>query len=395
MSGFFTIEEKGKNIPKRESCLQCGLYKNCISPRMKPSGEGREGIFILAEAPGKLEDEKGTQLIGKAGKFLRRKLYDLGIDLDLDCKKMNAVNCRPERNRTPTTKEIFACRNRVLREINTFKPKIIILLGGPAVTSVIGNVWKKNIGGITKWRGWTIPDYTYNAWICPTFHPAFVIREEKNPAAELIFFQDLQRTIKMINIDLPKINPPEQNISILEKDKEAIYFLRSLINSPPKKIAFDFETTGLKPERPEHDIISCSIATNSYSASAFLMKNKIVRKLLCKILTNPAIKKVGANIKFEHNWSRAKLGIEILGWEEDVCIDQHILDNRSGICGVKFISYVDQGISDYDSKIASFLKYKGKDGNGINQIHKIPIRDLLLYNGIDSKIEFSISERSR
>lgn len=389
--GFFTREQIGEPIPKRQSCYQCGLYKNCITPRMESTGKGEKGIFVLAEAPGKLEDEEGTQLIGKAGKLLRRKLNSLGIDLDRDCIKMNAVNCRPDRNRTPTSREISICRSKILREIEKFKPKLILLLGGPAVESVIGNVWKKDLGGITKWRGWTIPDRHYNCWICPTYHPSFVLREEKNPACELIFEQDLEKALRMLHAPFPEFKPIKDGIRIIEKLKPTEEYLKRLKSKKPEVISFDFETTGLKPHKKEHRIVTCSISTSEDSATAFLMGDQTVNLLIKMILKNEEIKKIGANIKFEHSWAREKLGVEVRGWIHDVCLAQHMMDNRQGICSAKFMAYIYLGIADYDNHISPFLKGDSKSGNAFNKINKIPIRDLLLYNGIDSKLEFTIA----
>ena len=66
-----------------------------------------------------------------------------------------------------------------LKIIEKYKPKVIILLGGSSLLSMIGYRWKKDLGGITKWRGWTIPDRDFKAWICPTFHPSYVDRKQE------------------------------------------------------------------------------------------------------------------------------------------------------------------------------------------------------------------------
>ena len=69
---------------------------------MPVTGEGRLKILILAEAPGEQEDAQNTQLIGPAGQVLRKTLAGFGVDLDRDCRKTNAVRCRPPGNRRPT-----------------------------------------------------------------------------------------------------------------------------------------------------------------------------------------------------------------------------------------------------------------------------------------------------
>ena len=42
-------------------CVKCGLDKNCVFPRMKPTGEGQRRILIVAEAPGSSEDKQNKQ----------------------------------------------------------------------------------------------------------------------------------------------------------------------------------------------------------------------------------------------------------------------------------------------------------------------------------------------
>jgi len=54
---LFTLsEEERYKLEQPANCKSCGLYKNCNSPKMKPSGEGLKGILIVGEAPGKVED---------------------------------------------------------------------------------------------------------------------------------------------------------------------------------------------------------------------------------------------------------------------------------------------------------------------------------------------------
>jgi uracil-DNA glycosylase family 4 len=60
---------------------------------MPVTGEGRLGVLVIAEAPGAKEDERNEQLIGKAGQRLRSTLEPLGVDLDEDCWKTNAIIC--------------------------------------------------------------------------------------------------------------------------------------------------------------------------------------------------------------------------------------------------------------------------------------------------------------
>ena len=180
MKGFFSKEEVGSSIvtkSKKLTCFACGLYKDVQSPKMEPYGNFKKKVMIIGEAPGKEEDRNGKPWQGRVGRMLQRTLEELGIDLFDDCISLNAINCRPPDNRNPSPNELNCCREvKVIKAITDFNPEKIILLGTSALTSFLGHRWKKSLGGITKWRGWNIPDQQYKAWVCPTFHPSYVSR---------------------------------------------------------------------------------------------------------------------------------------------------------------------------------------------------------------------------
>jgi DNA polymerase len=359
---------------------------------MEATGTGQKGILIVAEAPGKQEDKKGEQLIGRAGRTLRKILENVGIDLDIDCRKINGVNCRPPKNRTPTTQEIKYCRPNVWKEIKQFKPKIIILLGSVAVESVIGNFWKKDLGGITKWRGWTIPDQKLKVWICPTYHPSY-LNYETNPALEKIFTSDIENAVKMLNYSFPDFGDETKKIKIIKDPNKIIKELETILKNKPLLMAYDYETTGLKPHAKGHEIVCCSISISHDSAIVFPMKSNKVKGVFRKILAEPEIKKIAANIKFEESWNRFKLKKESTGWIWDTMIASHVLDNRRLITSLKFQAYIRYGLADYDSHISPFLEADDKkDGaNSFNEIHKVDMDDLLLYCGIDSMMEHRLA----
>src|SRR5690606_3533793 len=105
-------------------------------------------------------------------------------------------------NATPTKKQIEYCRPNLNRTIKQLKPKVIIPLGGTAVQAVLAPIWKEAPGSISKWTGWNIPSQELNAWVCPTFHPSYVIRElsdknkRVNPVPELMFLHQLETAVE-------------------------------------------------------------------------------------------------------------------------------------------------------------------------------------------------------
>jgi len=391
---FFTLSKGQKKRGKALTCASCGLFQHVKSPRMEPYGRFKKGILNVGEAPGKFEDLKGKPWQGKAGRTLLRMYRELGIDLFEDCLNINAINCRPTdekgNNRTPSSKEIACCRSKVVKVIREYKPKLIILLGTIAITSVIGERWKKDLGTITKWRGWTIPDRDLKAWVCPVFHPSFVMRRESDEVFT-IWRQDLKRAFSMLDEPFPEIEDEKRYIHLLNSPEE--------LPPAPDIIAFDFETTGIKPYAKEQKIICASVAYSGKESYCFMMPEDLSQaKKFLNILRNPKIKKIAWNMKYENMWAKEKLGVDVQNWYFDPMIASHILDNRAGVNSLKFQTYVRFGVVDYDSEISSFLKSTNqKSGNSSNKIEELlkkpgGKRKLMTYCALDSLYTFRLAE---
>jgi len=358
---------------------------------MKISGEGKKGIFILSEMPSKKEDSRGKACQGISGNMLKRALKKNGINLEKDCWKMHSVSCRPVKTGEATDFQIDCCRKRVWNQLKKLQPKVIILLGSMAIKSFLAHRTPEEPGGISKWRGWVIPDQEVNAWVCPTYHPNYVLYKDKDPVVELIFKQDIERAIKASRKPFPKRSDDSQYVTTLTKPKHIREALRRILKSDCPLMSFDYETTGLKPQRKGHRIYSCSAAVASDECYAWPMDNKNVIDLWCQILESD-IKKCAHNAKFEDRWSNVILKTMVKNWFWCSLLSAHIEDNRRGIANLKFQTYVNFGILDYASHISPYLKgVDEKDGNSFNRIHELKIEDCLVYNGLDSLYEHWIA----
>lgn len=392
MKGFFYKEEEKKPLksqgtkaksPAKTGCEACGLYKDCITPKMKVTGKGKKKILIIAEAPGKTEDEEGIQLVGQAGKILRKVLEKNNIDIEEDCWKTNAVICRPPKNKTPTNKQINCCRPNLKKTIEELKPKKIISLGKIALQSLIEE--KISTGKIESWIGWSIPDQEYGCWIFPTYHPSYLLRNDRNKALKNIFAKNIKNAIEYEeNI----ITNTADEVKIIKDPFAATIFLEGL--QMFKAIAFDIETTGLKPYREGHKIKTISFAISPYDSTAFpiFYENKEFMKALKNVLTNKNIKKIAHNIKFEQKWIKYIFGYKVKGWYADTMIDTHILNIAAGITSLKFQAYVNFGEAGYDKEISHLLE--AENSHAFNRIDEIPIDQLLEYNALDSLYTFKL-----
>lgn len=391
--GFFSkkdTESKTRPDGKIYSCASCGLYKDILSPKMAPFGNFKKQILIIGEAPGEQEDRAGKPWQGRAGRTLKIALEKLGIDLFEDCISINACRCRTidesGKNRTPTNTEIACCRSSTIKTINEYLPKVIIPLGMNALLALIGHRWKKDFSGIGKWRGWIIPDQELVSWICPTFHPSFIMQSDK--AEETIWMQDLKRAVSMINTPLPKTRSP--NIKIITN-------LKVLRHIKSDLISIDYECTGLKPHGKGHRIISAAVAIDSDNAFVFIMPDKEEdRRPFLDLLADRSIGKMAHNMKYEEAWSTVYLKQPVQNWQFDSMLAAHILDNRPGITGLKFQTYVNFGVIDYSSEVDPFLYSSDKGGNAKNKILELiktesGVNKLLTYNALDTIYEYRLA----
>jgi len=383
------------------SCADCGLDQNCNSPGMEAHGKGERGVVWVGEAPGEMEDEVGKQWQGRVGKALRKTLlYNFDFNLFNDAVCINAVNCRPPDNRTPDPIEIACCRSRVLKVIKDVQPKVIVAAGASAVESLIGPRWQEATK-LMQWRGWTIPDREYGAWLCPIFHPSYVERSKADmPQVTTIHLQDLGRALSCLTKPLPSYKDERSCLKIVTDEDDLTERLGRLLRNPPEKLAFDFETTGLKPYVNGHQIICMSIAHSCNKVFTFQLppKGSKNHKMIVELLEHPSIWKMAHNLQFEDTWSRVILGAKVNPWLWDSMVAAHILDNRKKVTGLKFQAYVNFGIVDYSSDITPFLKPKGKSANSFNQIMDLIDKEphgmdrLLRYCGMDSLLEYRLAD---
>jgi uracil-DNA glycosylase family 4 len=402
MLGFFSKKETESTTRpdgKKLSCVACGLYKGDLEhPKMAPTGNFKKGILNIGDFTTAWDDRKGKPFQSKQAAIIYNTYKKLGIDLEEDCLNVNSVMCHPYKHdtgkpRNPTSHEIQCCRLNMLRIIKQHKPKLIVVFGTVALESIIGHRWKKGLDSMNRWRGWVIPDQEYNSWVAPVFSPTYVSGQD-NKAVQLIWEQDLIKALKHLDKPFRKFVEPE--ITVL-KDLSELSKIKNLT-----KCAFDYETTGLKPHKKKHKIISASIADSANHVYVFMLLNKKNKQLsrsklkpFINFLINPYIPKIAQHMKFEENWSYFKFRIRVKGWFHDTMIWTHILDNRSSITGLKFQAYVCFGIDAYDEDVANYIT--AKDANSFNKMIEFVStsrgrKSCLKYNAWDSILEYRLAE---
>lgn len=134
-------------------------------------------LMIIGEGPGAKEDEQGLPFVGRSGQLLTKILESVAINRESDVYITNIVKCRPPQNRDPQVDEVAACKPYLIRQIQLVQPKILLVLGAPALKTVL-----EETKPISKVRGsWyqTPVDYMEdNLYIMPLFHPSYLLRND-------------------------------------------------------------------------------------------------------------------------------------------------------------------------------------------------------------------------
>ncbi|MHA2141275.1 MAG: uracil-DNA glycosylase [Candidatus Thorarchaeota archaeon] len=121
------------------TCEKCPLHQSRLNP-VPGEGPADAKLMFVGEAPGAREDESGRPFVGRSGDLLTNLISGIGLSRS-DVFITSVLKSRPPKNRTPARNEIEACRPYLERQIEIINPKFVVLLGGVAVSSIIGP-WK-------------------------------------------------------------------------------------------------------------------------------------------------------------------------------------------------------------------------------------------------------------
>jgi len=178
-----------------QNCRNCGLWQNATQT-VFGDGPPNADIMLVGEVPGDQEDQQGKPFVGPAGKLLRAKLEEAGIDV----KRVYLTNVvkhfkwepRGKRriHKKPVAAEIRACRPWIDAEIAALKPKIIVCLGATASQALLGRTFR-----VTQHRG-ELLESSLAPFVMATVHPSSILRapdEDSRHQQEREFLADLKK----------------------------------------------------------------------------------------------------------------------------------------------------------------------------------------------------------
>ncbi len=379
-------------VKKKTQCLSCGLYKaGCTSPRMQVTGLGEKGILIISDYPTGTDDRNSSHLSGESGKLLQEELKKHDVHIYNDVWRINVVNCRPVDSRSmarePKAKEIKCCSAAIETAIKELKPKKVIILGNSlTIKAIYGPRIKRMSTPVC--RGLRFRDNNWGCWVYTIYHPKTLLADHRNDLLRDVWNRDIEFIIKDDKV-FSKIIIDTSKLNILTTAESIVKVLRVLLKNKGT-IAFDYETTNLKPYQKGQKLLSCSYTTEDYETYTFPIQHKVlpiadqlrIMKMWAKVIADPKIFKVVAGYTMETSWSEYVLKVASKGFLWDTQLATHILDNRPGITGLKFQLFQKFGIEEYDKGAKKYIK--PAPGSDFNRMEEMPLIKMLRYNGIDS-----------
>jgi len=330
--------------------------------------------------------------------MLAKTLNQVGINLLADCWITPAVLCPFEDE--PTKVQVEACRPNILEIIREKKPALIIMLGSYALSSIVGvsnpKIVHSSGKGFPLLCGKIFKDQFFpNTWLAVTLSPDYVNRTKFDPVVPAVWRLDFEQFITHLNEEDPSTRTQQDDHKACVLLNDPVKALNALTRVQEEKplLAFDYETTGLKPHASGHRVVSIGFSPINSRSFAFrfpdLMKGtpwiEVGRKWR-DIMADPLIKKVAHNLPFEWEWTHQYFKVTPRGWTADTQVLSHLEDSRVGHSSLKVQAYLKFGVPEYTGDVDRFKRSidNGTGANAFNEIANAPVTEMLVYNALDA-----------
>lgn len=252
-------------------------------------GEGKTGVYLMAESLGAVEERRGIPLVGPAGQLTSRMVSRTPdpengerLSLDRDFIRGNILPIKPPFDKLDEKvlgRDVYLdalARAKPLweRDLKKAKPKAILAMGNQALRALTG--W----GDITKTRGAAF-DTEYGL-VVGTYHPSYIMRGKQNLAK--VWQIDLRRAIYFARYGRPYY---ALNYQLYPTGMEMESFYRRWVDAGRPLLAYDIETPHSKSkdddpmgaeeesedrptsEDPSYTILRMSMSFEPYNAITY------------------------------------------------------------------------------------------------------------------------------
>lgn len=297
--------------PLDPACTACPLHKSAKHPCM--SADGRPGgLLVVCDSPSQADDASGRPAMGAVGTALRRAVaavWQGAVIYD------NGIRCAHKGAAPPAAYD--ACRGYLAQIVRKAQPQRILLAGSGATRSLLGR--SINTVAVMDGGGCWLDDLDVPVFVLPA--PSYAVRSAH---ARREYEAAVARAI---NGPLPQRRPYGMTVCTVETPDDARAAASALRRG--RWVSYDVETGGAALHWPGHTVLSLAAYahddTRAYTWTECALLEEGTAAPLRALLEDPAVLKVGQNLKFDDASVRQALGWEVRGVHADTRLWRKLL----------------------------------------------------------------------
>lgn len=356
---------------------------------MESQGPAAPLVYILGLAPTVEADKQHAPFAG----HLQRMLENSPLNkLKGKVSYGNIIQCHAEL-KVITQAEIECCRKRIIADIEKLKPRVVAGLGARILFWATG-INSRNVVN-DQWRGRPVIARfgTHTCWFLPLLDPDIVL--DRDDEFRLVFDNDLRGMSELCKQPAPQFYTSDFDKGVtvitgtMADDVKLVEAALNRLKLLPK-VGLDYETSGLRPYTKDSKIYTVAIGTFD-DVIAFPLDHpdgwsernrKYIWELFREFLLSSG-RKIAHHVAFEQEWTAYHLGSRILRlteWEDTFAL-AHTLHEDPGTHNLNVLCREHFGF---------FLKEKTNIDT--KRLLEYPLKDVLRYNGMDTKWTYKLEE---
>lgn len=344
-------------------CTECKLHSAASHACIMGQGKQTARVMFIQDCPDEGDDHAGVPFSGKSCTAVKTALSSRGINPVNDVYFTSMVKCTCEDKEVPLDC-VAACTPILEAEIEVIDPDIIVPMGNRSLKYCLGRV------GLTKVRGnaQEVEIMGRTRIVLPTMHPRMVL---KKPAYKDQILRDMDTLKELFTNGMTQVT--DVDYRYLETIEDVTTELTRM-KREAKRIVFDLETTG-KSSFMDYSKIVCISLTDKprygvviplykHDSPFSLSETGYIVKLLRWVLEDPSIPKSAHNGKFDIEWLKAWLDINVANFDFDTIFGHYIaISEEQGTQGLKSQAWEFTDMGGYDNELDEFTA-KLSNGEG-------------------------------